>query len=73
MRTVALGWTEFETRWGYSTDEKKQKVTQLREMLIKDILPHEVSMRRLKKLPKAAVPPQLKPRGDKCDFFPECV
>jgi hypothetical protein len=32
-------------------------------MLVDDILPHELSQRRLKKLPKAAVPPQLKPRA----------
>jgi len=63
MRTVGLGWTEFETKWGYSTDAKKEKVADLRRMLVEDILPHEAALRRLKKLPKAAVPPQLKPRA----------
>ena len=24
MRTVGLGWTEFEVKWGYATDEKKE-------------------------------------------------
>ena len=28
MRTVGLGWTEFETKWGYSNDEKRQKEAQ---------------------------------------------
>ena len=56
MRTVGLGWTEFETKWGFDPDAKKQKLADLRRMLVEDILPHEVGLRRIKKLPKAAVP-----------------
>ena len=63
MRTVGLGWTEFATKWGFLTDEKRQKEADLRRVLIDDILPHEHAQRRLKKLPAAAVPPQLKPRA----------
>ena len=63
MRTVGLGWTEFETKWGFLSDEKRQKEADLRRVLIDDILPHERTQRRLKKLPAAAVPPQLKPRA----------
>ena len=63
MRTVALGWTEFATKWGYYADERKHKLKDLRRILVEDILSHEVTMRWLKKLPAAAVPPQLKPRA----------
>ena len=63
MRTVALGWTEFETKWGYYADERKHKIADLRRILVDDIMPHERTMARLKKLPAAAVPPQLKPRA----------
>ena len=43
MRTVALGWTEFETKWGFLTSEKAQKEADLRCVLVEDILPHERS------------------------------
>ena len=63
MRTVGLGWTEFATKWGFLTDEKRQKEADLQRVLIDDILLHEHAQRHLKKLPAAAVPPQLKPRA----------
>ena len=58
MRTVGCGWREFETKWTFFADEKQHTFDELRAMLLEDVIPHELTMRRLKKLPKeAAVPP----------------
>lgn len=62
MRTIGLGWREFETKWSFFTDEKAHTIDKLRQMLLNDILPHERAMRRQKKLPKEAAPPQLRVR-----------
>ena len=62
MQTVGLGWHEFETKWGFLADERQHTLENFRRVLLEDILPHEASMRRLKKLPAAAAPPQLTTR-----------
>ena len=56
MRTLGLGWTQFAPGWGYEPAEKDATITKWRKLLIDDIFPHEIAMRRQKKLPKAAVP-----------------
>jgi hypothetical protein len=59
MRTVGCGWRQFETKWSFFSDERHHTIEKLRSMLIDDILPHERALRRLKKLPAEAAPPQL--------------
>ena len=59
MRTVGCGWRQFETKWSFFAEEKHHTIEKLREMLLEDILPHERALRRLKKLPAEAAPPQL--------------
>jgi hypothetical protein len=62
MRTVGCGWHEFETKWGFFRDEKQQKIALLERMLLDDIIPHEIALRRRKQLPAEAAPPQTKAR-----------
>ena len=59
MRTIGLGWAQFSTKWSFFADEKAHTMELLERMLVDDIIPHEVAMRRLKQLPKEAPPPQL--------------
>ena len=40
-------------------DEKKHTIGEMTRMLLSDILPHEMSLRRKKQLPAEAAPPQL--------------
>ena len=65
MRTLGCGWTQFETKWGFFADERKHKIDNLKRMLLEDILPHEMMLRRMKRLPTEAAPPQLKRRAMK--------
>ena len=58
MRTVGCGWTQFATKWGFYGDEAKHTSQLLRRMLIEDILPYEMALRRQRKLPKEAALPQ---------------
>ena len=60
MRVVGLGRREFATKWTFFADERAHTIEKMREMLLSDILPHERALRRLKKLPTSAAPPQLK-------------
>ena len=62
MRTVGCGWREFETKgeWSFFADERAHTLDKLRRMLLEDILPHERALRRQKRLPKVAAPPNLK-------------
>ena len=62
MRTVGLGWHEFAVKWGYEAGAREQKADELKRMLLNDILPHEMAMKRKKKLPAEAAPPQLRTR-----------
>ena len=62
MRTLGCGWTQFETKWGFFSDERKHTIESLKRMLLDDILPYEIALRRKKKLPTEAAPPQLKTR-----------
>ena len=58
MRTVGCGWTQFETKWGFFSDERSHKIEDLKRMLLDDILPYEIGLRRLKKLPTEARRPR---------------
>ena len=57
MRVLGLGWTQFATRWSSQSDTKIGTVEHLRKLLVDDILPEEMAMARLKKLPTEAAPP----------------
>ena len=50
MRTVALGWTQLAPGWSYEADEKEAVIKQWRQLLLDEIFPHEMAMRRQKKL-----------------------
>lgn len=56
------GWRQFETKWTFFKEEKLHTIAQLQSMLCDDILPHEMAMRRMRKLPKEAALPQLRVR-----------
>ena len=60
MRTVGCGWTQFETKWGFFVDERQHTIDKLRRMLVGDIIPHEIALRRKRQLPKEAAPPQVR-------------
>lgn len=62
MRTLGLGWTQFSTKWGFFSDEKQHTWERLHSMLVDDIIPHELALKRKGQLPKEAVMPQLTPR-----------
>jgi hypothetical protein len=62
MRTKGVGWTQFAVSFSFESDEKEGKIKAWRTLLRDEIYPHEMVMRRTKKLPKAAAPPQLKTR-----------
>ena len=65
MRTVGCGWTQFKVRWSYDPDQKEATITAWTRLLLVDILPYEMTLRRQKKLPAAAAPPQVAPRLEK--------
>ena len=65
MRTVGCGWHEFTTKWSFDPDARSATIEEWKRMLLEDILPHEMALRRKKKLPKQAAPPQLKARSVK--------
>eukprot|EP00966_Prymnesium_polylepis_P101292 2346121-Prymnesium_polylepis.1 len=54
MRTVALGWTQFAVPLSFDKDEKEAIVKAWRKLLLDDIIPHEIGLRRQRQLPKAA-------------------
>jgi hypothetical protein len=62
MRTVGCGWLQFETKWGFLSDERQQTMEQFKAML-KDVMVHERTLTRLKKLPTETAPPQLSRRA----------
>ena len=59
MRTLGCGWTHFKVKWGFDPDEKEQTVKAWRQLLLDEIIPFEMGLRRKKKLPAAAAPPQV--------------
>ena len=61
MRVLALGWTQFATRWSSNKDSKVGTVAHLKALL-KEILTEEMAARRLKQLPTEAAPPQVATR-----------
>ena len=58
MRTIALGWDQFKTKWSSKSDATIGTVKHLRSLLL-DIIAHETAERRLKRLPTEASPPQF--------------
>ena len=62
MRTLGCGWTQFNSKWGFFSDEKQHTIESLKGMLLNDIIPHELALKRLKQLPTQAAPPQTKMR-----------
>lgn len=62
MRTVGCGWVQFATKWSFDADQRSATLEQWKQLLVDDVLPHETSLRRQKKLPASAAPPQLTAR-----------
>ena len=58
MRTLGLGWDQFATKWSSSKDVRIGTVAHLRKLLVEEILPEEMALRRKKQLPTEAAPPQ---------------
>ena len=65
MRTRGCGWTEFETKWSFDKAESEATRDEWKRLLLEDILPYECTLRRQKKLPTEAAPPQTKRRSIK--------
>jgi hypothetical protein len=59
MRTLGCGWTHFKVKWGFDPDEKEETIKAWRKQLLDEIIPHEMTLRRQKRLPAAAAPPQV--------------
>ena len=62
MRTVGCGWRQFETKWGFFSDERTLTIDQMKALL-KDVMVYERTLIRTKKLPTEAAPPQLTKRA----------
>ncbi|KAL1520481.1 hypothetical protein AB1Y20_022061 [Prymnesium parvum] len=62
MRTVGCGWVQFATKWSFDADQRSVTLEQWKQLLVEQILPHEAALRRQRKLPAAAAPPQLTAR-----------
>ena len=62
MRTKGCGWRQFETKWGFNSDEKEQTIDELKTLL-KDVMVYERTLARSKKLPTEAALPQLSKRA----------
>jgi hypothetical protein len=58
MRVLGCGWTQYETAWSSSSDSSIGTVEHLRGVL-EEIIIEERSLKRLKRLPKEAAPPQF--------------
>ena len=57
MRTIGLGWVQYSTKYSSQSDRKIGTVAHLQQLLVGDILPEEMALRRLKQLPVEAAPP----------------
>ena len=62
MRVIGCGMTQYSTRWSSSADVRIGTVAHLRELLDEIIL-EEISLKRLKRLPKEAAQPQFQERA----------
>ena len=62
MRVLGCGMTQFATRWSSSSDVRIGTVAHLRELL-DEIITEEMSLKRLKRLPKEAAQPQFVQRA----------
>ena len=63
MRVLGCGMAQYATRWSSSSDVRVGTVEHLRELL-DEIITEEMSLKRLKRLPKEAAQPQfVKPGG----------
>ena len=60
MRTLGCGWSQFVVKWSFFADERAHTRDKLKQMLLDDILPFEMTLRRQKRLPKQAAPPQAR-------------
>ena len=60
MRVLGLGWDTYSTRWSSNADERVGTVAHLKALLVDEIIPEEVALERLKKLPTEAAPPHHK-------------
>ena len=52
----------FQVSFSYHPDEKEKTIKAWKTLLLDEIIPHEMMLRRQKKLPAAAAPPQLSAR-----------
>ena len=50
-------WTQFATRWSSQADQRIGTVAHLKALLVDELLPEEIALRRLKRLPSEAAPP----------------
>jgi hypothetical protein len=57
MRSIGLGWVQYSTNYSSQSDRKIGTVAHLQQLLVGDILPEEMALRRLKQLPVEAAPP----------------
>ena len=57
MRSIGLGWVQYSTKYSSQSDRKIGTVAHLQQLLVGDILPEEMALRRLKRLPVEAAPP----------------
>ena len=61
MRVLGLGWSQFATAWSSSKDAQVGSPAHLQQVL-EEILLHEISQRRLRRIPTEAPPPEMKRR-----------
>ena len=60
MRVLGLGWDQYSTRWSSRAHERVGTVAHLQALLVDEIIPEELALGRLKKLPTEAAPPHHK-------------
>ena len=59
--SLGLGWSQFATAWSSSKDARVGSPAHLQQVL-EEILLHEISQRRLRRIPTEAPPPEMKRR-----------
>eukprot|EP00966_Prymnesium_polylepis_P133321 3081224-Prymnesium_polylepis.1 len=62
MRTKGLGWSQFATRWSSCSDASIGSVAHLKALLLDEIIPEELALKRRQQLPTEACPPHLTSR-----------
>ena len=71
MRVLGLGWTQFATKWSSTSDKRVGTVEHLQEHL-EEILIHEKSQERLRRIPTEAAVPEMKRRTHRQLGTPAC-